>query len=352
MTQDRIAWCGIDVSNKTFDVGLVVDQQVEEIEKVPARQFKRTKQGVSSFMNWLADNLRSHRINPTNVGIVMEATGRMSMELYTLLHMEERQFHCVAIVNPRVIKAFLQSLGLRNKTDRLDGKGMGFYRRERNPTHHKPMEPAYQKVRELTRYRRSLVNDRTALSLRLSSSVDSWAIKDLNERIKSLKKSVERCEAELKATVSGNKQLKREFKILTSMVGVGPVTAWTVLGELGDLKRFKKSRQLSAMVGLSPQVQESGTSIWKQSRLSKQGGQRVREVLYMAAMVATNRDCSFRDNYERLIGRGKKGKVALCAVMRKMMLTMRSMIITGTHYDPHFKSVQKQSIPCGKGVNM
>ena len=76
--------------------------------------------------------------------------------------------------------------------------------------------------------------------------------------------------------------------------------------------------------------------------ISKQGGGQVREVLYMAAIASIRWDCTFSRDYHRLVGRGKNGKVAICAVMRKMLVTMRSLLINDSLYDPHFNAVEKQ----------
>ena len=349
MTEETIIWCGIDVSDKTFDVSLVHDEKISEYGAVPAAKFYRTKHGVSKFLDWLTDNLRSGHLDTSKIGITMEATGRMSVELYALLHANDREWHSVAIVNPRLIKAFIDSLGTRNKTDKQDAKGIGFYGRERTPVTHQPLNTDDQKLRELVRYRRTMVTDKTALTLRQSSSIEAWSIKDLKKRIRGLEKSILHCEKEIQKVIDGNQRLMKDFVTLKSMPGVGPITAWTVLGELGDLRRFKRSRQLAAMTGTCPTITESGTSVWRPPRLSKQGGALVREVLYMAAMSSVRMEnSSFHDTYEHLISRGKPGKVALCAVMRKMIVTMRAMVVNDTPYDLNFQTVAKRGKSGGK----
>ena len=331
MTPEIHAWCGIDVSKKTMDVSLVIDQPLQAFSKVPVAQFSRTQQGVNGLLHWLTDRLTGTHISLDEVGFVMEATGNYSIELYSLLR--DRDLAHVSIVNPRLVSNFIKSLGLRSKTDRIDGRALGFYGKERTPTTHEPMTPEYQRLRDLVRYRRTLVNERTALVLRLSSAQDPFVIRKLKSRIKSQDKWIQDCEKEIKKTVAGSETLSRDIALLQTMVGVGPVTAWTVLGELGDLRRFKKSRQLSSLAGLAPHLYESGTSVKRNTRLSKDCGKATREVLYMAALAAAHvQDTSLSAFYQRLLKGGKNKKSALCAVMRKMLVIMRAMMINETPF--------------------
>lgn len=352
MTKKASAWCGIDVSDKTFDAALVINHKFSEFEKVSSAPFNGTKAGVAKFFLWLSDMLKGLRVSPAQVGIVMEATGRMSLELYALLHSDGHEWHTVAIVNPRQIKSYIDSLARRNKTDSQDAKAIAFFGREREPIGYEVREPAYQRLRELVRFRKTCVNQKTALNSRRESVTEPFIRKEIKKQLNLLEKTISNCEKEISDTIRQDAQLIQDFETLTSMVGVGKVTAWTVLGELGDLRRYKKSRQLSAMAGLSPSNRQSGTSVWSPPRMSKQGGAMVREVLYMAAMSAarSNKTSSFKDTYEDLVGRGKAPKSALGAVMRKMLVTMRAMIVSGTSFNMTInrKPVDKRLTSCGK----
>ncbi len=331
MTDKAPAWCGIDVSQKTFDAGLVLDQPVAEFFKTPSKKFNRSLKGVDEFTKWLTDRLQGTEIDLNQIGIVMEATGNYSLELCAYLT-GKQDWHTVAIVNPRTVKHFIISLGLRNQNDQIDARALGFFGRERTPTSFTPQSPAHKRLRELVRYRSNLVHDKTADTLRLSESKDKFIVKNLKMQVKSLEKLIKKCEKEIREVISGDEQLKADAKLLRTMRGVGPVTSWTVLGELGDLRRFRKSRQLSAMAGLSPGKKDSGTSVRGKAKICKEGGGAVRRVLYMGAMAAIGADNDFSRCYVRLVSSGMKKKSALCAVMRKMLVVMRAMVISGTPF--------------------
>ncbi|MBT7301833.1 MAG: IS110 family transposase, partial [Victivallales bacterium] len=120
---------------------------------------------------------------------------------------------------------------------------------------------------------------------------------------------------------------------LDTMPGGAFVTATTVLGELGDLARFLTSRSLSAFAGLSPRNSDSGTSVHGRPRMCKQGSPRLRQVLYLAALAAIrNPRTRFARSYTAMVKAGKPKMVAVGAIMRKMLVTMRAMIVTGTDY--------------------
>ena len=101
--------------------------------------------------------------------------------------------------------------------------------------------------------------------------------------------------------------------------------ATTVLVEMGDLRRFTRSRQLTAFAGLSPKRKESGTSVHGKTRMCKQGSGRVRAELYMAAGCAARFNPDMKATYENLLAHGKEKRAALGAVMRKLLVLMRAV---------------------------
>lgn len=338
-----LAWCGLDVSKKTFDVGLVVDQSLADFAKVPTARFARDEHGVKAYGHWLEDKLRGTYLDRRDIGFVMESTGTYSLELFELLR--HQGWEHISIVNPRLVSDFNKSLGLRHKTDRIDSRALGFYGRERTPPPYVPREPQYQQLRDLVRYRRALVNEKTAITLRMASTHNKFVLKCLKGQINSLEKFLTRCEGEIKKLIKQYQSLSTDVALLCSMVGIGPITAWTVLGELGDLRAFSRSRQLSSLAGTAPTIRESGTSVRRKTRLTKDCGKAVREVLYMAALSAIRAPQGpFSQAYERLVGKGKPKKAALCAVMRKMLVVMRAMLLSSTPFNPELPG------SCGKSV--
>ena len=330
-------WSGMDVGKKTFEASWVSPEaSAEEFNLIPHREFPMTRQGVVQYMKWL----NHHREPDQTVRVIMEATGRYSLELLAWLIEQEPEL-APAIVNPKMARHFQISLGLRNKTDAVDARSLGLMGRERRPRPYQPPAPEYQELRDIMRQRRALVQTLVAERDRLEKMGESKSVRRLlTSHINHLKKLLVRAEKAIDKLLEKSSQLRQDLTRLTSIPGIGRITAMTVLGELGDLRRFGRSRQVSAMAGLSPHIFESGTSL-KRTRMDRMGSPEVRSVLYMAALAATrNIQNHLARTYQHLINdNGLCKKAALVAIMRKMLVIMRALLISESNYRDNFAAL-------------
>ncbi len=326
-------WVGADVSKATFDVGLVrCDQHYPDtpLRKIPTKSFERSPEGVEAFLDWL----NTQGVDEQMVRVVMEATGNYSTEL-TVWMLATCSALTPAIVNPQHTASFIKSMAVRNKTDSLDARALGFYGVERRPQPYEPLTPELAQLRALSRYRDQLVRERTKMKNQMKEMcVSSFVTKIRAKRMRLINADVKRVEKQMKAVVEHDEELKRNVELLCSIFGVAFISATTILAELGDLRRFDLARQLTAFAGLSPRHHDSGSSIHGRSRLCKQGNPRVRQCLYLSAMVTIRGNNRFRDTYQRIVAEGKPPMVALGAVMRRLLVVMRAILITGRTYQP------------------
>ncbi len=326
-------WVGADVAKSTFDAALVQYTQHypdTSLREIPACTFERSPKGVRAFISWLD----AQGVDDGDVRVVMEATGNYSTELAVWM-LSQRQSLRPAIANPRHTSAFIKSMGLRNKTDRLEARALGFYGVERHPQPYEAPRPEHAELRALSRYRDSLVRQRTALKNQIQEPCASPFVQKMQaKRLRLLTHDIERVEEQMKILVGQHEDLKRDIELLISIYGVAFINATTILAELGDLRRFTLARQLSAFAGMSPQHHQSGTSIRGRSRLCKQGNSRVRQCLYLSAMAAIRGNNQLRETYQRLLAQGKPRMVALGAIMRKLLTLMRAILISGKRYQP------------------
>ena len=340
-TQENVGthWVGLDVSKDKFDAGLArrgQSLQTTPLMALPAEEFARTPEGVRAFVEWL-DALLEDPQEGAAVRGVMEATGRYSTELAVWL-VQVRPSLAPAIEPPRQTAAFLKSLGLRNVTDALAARALAVYGRERQPRAYRSPSPAEQELRDVCRYRDTLVQQRTAAANHAGETTSSPFVRsNQDKRIRLLDADIARAQAELRRLVSQIPELQRDIALLSTLYGVGFLTAAVVRAELGDLRRFEKARQLNAFAGLNPAVHQSGTSVHHRTHLSKRGNARVRQALYLASMVAIQGQNDLQRTYCRLVGRGKSRMAALGAVMRKMLCVMRAVLISGKPYEPDWK---------------
>jgi len=327
-TTNRVAWAGIDLAKATFPLAIWGHQ---ELRSMRVGSFDRTRQGCKEALA----KLKREVPEGCRIAIVMEATGSLAETTAAWFLALDPSIQ-VAIVNPIQTSAFIRSLGLRNKTDDLDAKALAKYGEERNPFAWEPPSPEYQVLRDMVRARQDLIRSRTAMNLRLKDHqrCAPLASKAIRAVIRTLERQVEVLDAGILQHVEGHAGLKACAERMESIKGVGRITAATVLAELGDLKRFNRSRQLTAFAGLSPRQKLSGTSVHGRSPMCKRGSGRVRSALFMAAVAAVRFNPDMAEVYDRLIGQGKHKRVALGAVMRKLLVIMRAVVIKGRNWAP------------------
>lgn len=331
MQDYTIAWCGCDVSKDKFDLALAWSKENLPFRKLPRSVFPRTESGVHQFIQWL-DDITIQATLP--VRVIMEATGRYSLELATWM-MAIRPSLQPSIVNPKQAVAFHQSHGLRNKTDSVDARSLALMGKERAPLPHQFSSKLRQQLKDLCRYRDSLMTQSVAEKRRLEEFGEKTpAGRIINSNVRHLAKLLERLDKQILKLVKEDSRLTEDVDLLCTIPGVGFKTAARVVAELGDLSQFKRSRQITAMAGLSPRQRSSGKS---ESRtvMSKKGNRHVRSALFLPAQVAVRFNPHLCEFYLRLC-ETKSKMVAIGAVMRKLLVLMRALIVSRQPYDKDY----------------
>lgn len=333
-------WSGIDVAKETFEASWVDAQsRVEEFGRIAHAKFARSAEGVRQYLQWLDRQAAGQAVE---VRGVMEATGRYSLELIAWLLAQRPELE-PALLHPKQARHFQKSLGLRNKTDAVDARALGLMGRQRRPPGWQAPAPEYQQLRELVRQRRSLVQMQVSEGQRLQENPPSKVVQRvLRSHIRHLEKLQQRLEKSIRQVVEGSDQLSGDIERLCTIPGVGWVVAVTVLAELGDLRRFRRSRQVSAAAGLSPSNRESGKMV-KPAHIHREGSAEVRSVLYMGALAACRKpDNHLARTYLHLMEDNGLCKMqAVVAVMRKTLVIMRVLLLGNCAYQDDFLARQK-----------
>jgi transposase len=329
----ELCWAGLDVAKDTFDAAWAAPAlgcSIAELRALPARTFARTPQGVHDFLQWSAALMPAPE-PPARA--VMEATGAYSTQLAAWL-VEARPQLRPAIANPKRTADFIKSLGLRNKTDRLDARALALYGLDRRPAPYEPLSPERSELRGLLRYRDALVHERVAENNRAGETEQPAFVRALQKRrLGQLDRDIEKLEQQARKLIRQHPPLTRDLTLLETIYGVGFLTAALILAELGDLRRFAEARQLTAFAGLSPRIVQSGKTR-RGTHLCKQGNGRVRQALYLAAVTATRGNTQLAHDYQHMVARGMPPKVALGAFMRKLLTVMRAVLVHQTPYQP------------------
>jgi len=351
--QNQKLWVGIDVGSKSFHAALDFPQLFENqpmlsASDLPEREFKLTNAGTKSFLSWV-QALQSDffalysedTFDDLPLHIVMESTGVYSIQLEKMI-LALFPYAKVVIANPEPIKAFSISLNIKNKTDKIDAQVIARYGRERTPVAKRKMSAEMEKLRSYARARSFLKDQRTALGNYHDNIIDSLAKRMCTNVAKSIDKEIAGLDREIDKIVLSVPEIKHEVDIMTSMPGIGQGTAVMLLGELGSLKDYPTRQKITAMSGLNPVRKLSGTSV-NQTKLSKKGSPLVRRFLYMCSKTAMPRIPVLQDLYDRLLAKGNTRMQARCAVMRKMLLILRGMVIADKEFDKNYQNISKSA---------
>ncbi len=326
-----VAWLGLDVSKATFHAAVCPQAGVRSHRDLAVKVFPRSAEGVQQVLQWAREQVPAG----TALRVVMESTGSYSRDLFSWLVDADGDL-APAILNPHAVLYFAKSLAERTKTDRVDARVLARYGAERGPAPFEPPEGVRAIMRALLRHREALVSQRSAVKEQRSHglALDPPTVTKSRDRvIKLLDAEIEAIDAELCELVADDAPIARDVQLLSSIHGIGLLTACILLAELGDLRRFRTTRQLTSFAGLAPRLHESGKSVKGRSRLSKAGSTHVRRVLYTSAMVSVQGESNLSSFYQRLRANGKAPKAALIAVARKLLTIARSILVSGRIYD-------------------
>jgi transposase len=239
-------------------------------------------------------------------------------------------------VNAKHANNYTKSLGLRNKTDDQDARALAGFGQERRPVPWQPPSKAQAELRDMARTRTDLVEARVAMKLRLNDheKASKQARQSLERTIKTLDKEIEGLEKAIQKHTQQEPTMSRQITLMTSIKGVGIIVAATVLAELGDLRRFVRSRQLTAFAGVNPRVWQSGTSVKARTCMCREGSRRLRAVMFMAAKSAVRFNPDMAKFYANLKAAGKHHMSAMGAVMRKLLVVIRAVIKADREWQP------------------
>lgn len=325
-----LIWAGFDVGKASFSAALdqLTSNGRSKITTLPCRDFKRTPEGVEQFFQWAKKTTPAHEIR-----IVMETTGCYSQHLTDWIN----QLHpeaSVTIENARNIHAFIQSLNLPHKTDKLDAQAIARFGTERQPKPTNRPSKTILTIRELSRERTALIKARVDLQNR-RDTLTSPIVRKINaQTLATLATQIERIDKEIKACVVQDEELLAEVHVMTTMPGVSFISAYTILAEIGSLKQYS-AKELSALSGLAPRIIESGSSVHS-SYLSRRSSGRLRQILYLDSVPGIPKIPGLKEFHQRLIAKGKKKMTARCACMRKMLLMLRAMVVHQMPFDEDF----------------
>jgi transposase len=295
---------GIDVSKDRLDVHL---RPTDEAFAVA-----RDSEGLENLIG------RLRTLRPALV--LLEATGGFEVTVAASLAAADIP---LAVVNPRQIRDFARATGQLAKTDALDAKVIARFAETVRPEPRPLPDEQARALGELVARRRQLIEMMVAERNRRRQLTSRRLIEGVERLLAVLQKELSELEADLGDSIRGTPVWRERDELLQSVPGIGPIVARTLIADLPELGRLDR-KQIAALVGVAPLNRDSGKMRGK--RTTWGGRAKVRCALYMAALVASKRNPVLKVFYQRLLQAGKAKKLALTAVMRKLLTIINAMV--------------------------
>lgn len=295
---------GVDVSKDILDAFRTISGEY--------RQFKNTKVGLKGFIQWVRED------GP--VSVVFEASGAYHRGLEAMLTSEGLAF---SKVNPMQARRFAQAIGQVAKTDKVDAQVLAKMGAVLDLRPSQVQSQSILDLKELMLSRRALVKDRTVVLTRLKTVMLQLVKKHMKQRLAQIERQLAQVDMAIKTLINEVPDLRARFDILVSIPGISNISASALLTDMPELGHMT-GKQAAALAGLAPMSRQSGR--WQGHERIQGGRASLRRALFMPALSAIQHNKTAKVKFEKLVQNGKPRKVALIAVMRKLIVLANALL--------------------------
>ena len=302
---------GIDISKDQLDTYRLSDRQ--------HAVFDNDKTGFKALLKWIdrAGELR----------IVYEPTGPYHRGMEDAL---AQAGHALVKVNPRQARRFAEATGTQAKTDRIDAMLLARMGLALDLPSRPVRGDMMNNLREIHVARLALVKERTAASNRASAAQNTVLKRQSKARLAFIERQLSELEEAIAAPIAADPNLSARRDILTSIPGIGLVTAHMLLIEMPELGALEP-KQAASLAGLAPFTRRSGK--WKGKEMIRGGRAALRSAIFMPALVAVRFSADRKRKYQALLEKRKPPKVAITAAMRKLILLANALLRDGRKWN-------------------
>ena len=327
---------GIDVAQKELvsTLGRMYDDL--SIELYSHKVFKNTVKGILSLLDWT----KKQTIEEANIHFVMEATGVYHQRF--AYYLDEHGYK-LSIVLPNKISNYIRTLETKTITDKTCSEAITQFGLERKlDLWHAPNQ-VYSELQQLTRERDQIVAERSTVKNQLHAETTQArpvenSIRRLKERIAFLNRQEREIKQDINVIVDRNEEVKKEIKNITSITGIGNLTAIIALAETNGFELIRSKKQLTSYAGFDVKQKQSGTSVKGKPRISKKGNKNLRKAMYLPSLSAIKYDENFKGQYARIVSKHGIKKKGLIAVQRKMLELIYTLFKNKTTYDKDYET--------------
>lgn len=331
---------GVDVAQKELVVTLGRLNQDLSVDLYSRRKFANKESGFEALLKWLCQ----HTLPEFSLRVVMEATGVYHQKFAYFL--SDKQVD-ISIVLPNKISNYMRTLAVKTITDDTCADAIALFGLERKLENWVRPDPDYRILQQLTRERDQIVSERSMLKNQIHAEnteafPNQRTLKRLNDRLKLMNVQEKEIKQDIKASLQLNQKIKEIVDRITTIPGVGELTAVTILSETNGFELIRSKKQLTSYAGLDVKEKQSGTSVKGKPRISKKGNRHLRKALHLPALTAIRHDKNYTDLFARLISRHGIKMKAVVAVQRKLLELTYILFKNETIYDAGFSFNEKE----------
>lgn len=334
---------GIDVAQKELVVTLGRKLDDFSIELFAYKVFKNTEKGILALVEWT--EMLSEKEKP--IRYVMEATGVYHQKFAYYLDQKKKD---VSIVLPNKISNYMRTLELKTITDKSCSQAIAQFGLERKLDNWTRPNNVYKELQQLTRERDQIVQERSIIKNQIhaensEAEPNEKSLTRMTSRIKFLNSQENEIKEDIALILKENPDLHQIINRITTIPGIGALTAVIVLAETNGFELIRNKSQLASYAGLDVKEKQSGTSVKGKPRISKKGNRNLRKAMHLPALVAVKWDDNFKEIYARLISKHGIKMKALVAIQRRLLELIHVLFKNETNYDKQYfikNSVQTQ----------
>ncbi len=332
---------GVDISKDTFNASIIQLTESLEIKVIANSKFGNEHEGFIHLLKWVNERKKDE----VGVSYTMEATGVYYEGLAYFLHERDEVVH---VVLPNKSKKYIESLGTKSKTDKIDAQALGRMGVERQLRRWNPCSKLFKGLRCLTREKEALVQERTMVKNQLHSVLHTMeaeknTVTRSNERIEYLTAQIDKVETDIMNVIKSDKELYQNVKRILTIPGIGLATASVLIAETNGFAAITSIKQLTSYAGYDVRIRESGK--WKgQSKISKKGNSHIRAALFFPACTASNYNEALKEDFKRIKNDKKIAMVANTALQRKLLGIVYTIWKNNTIFDKDYEKKQKENM--------
>jgi transposase len=325
---------GIDCAKDEHVASFAVMHPDRKVEQLSTLKFPNSKAGFEKFSQWVK------KFKPIEeLTIIMEATGVYHEQI--ACYLDDKGFYVIVVLANKA-KHFSKTLDIKTVNDKVSAQSLATMGLEKRLDRWKKPSPLYNNLRQLTRERDQLIQERSQIKCQLHAEKSgAWpnkgSIKRMKDRIEFINKQITEVLTAIKKLIDSDPELKRKISYVCTIKGVGLITAATVIAETNGFNLIRNKQQLVSYSGLDIKEHTSGTSVHKKARISHHGNKYLRKCLHFPALTAIRHSKDPKALFIRLVSKhGIKMKAAV-AVQRKILILIYTLWKNETVFDPDYE---------------